>query len=144
MSKGWKYGLILVQIAWDEEICELVELYPLPDGEYHSFCKAQISNLEDLRLAIKDIEKDGINHWFFNHGKFEWNSTTLQWDWTSNKENVKKNEKLIDIFEYPENFTCAECGKNLQIIKKYNENEECEELYYHCDCETTLLREVKD
>ena len=91
MSKGWKYGLILVDVDEDgDEICELVELYPLGDnGEYDAWCRARVGSPEELATANRDVQRDGINRWFFDNGKFEWKYTGEEgwhWDWTPNEK----------------------------------------------------------
>tara|TARA_R110000744_G_scaffold13402_7_gene39010 strand:- start:574 stop:873 length:300 start_codon:yes stop_codon:yes gene_type:complete len=95
MSSGWKYGLIKVAIEdegadYEEQINLLVELYPLGDnGEYSSFCLARVQSIEEIQNAQKDIERDGINEWFYDNGVFEWkvcsNCTQGDWDWTRSK-----------------------------------------------------------
>jgi len=69
----WKYGLILISIEdkdtdYESEICELVELYQDKNGNYTSWCKARINSLEELTNAYNDIQRDGINHWFYKNG----------------------------------------------------------------------------
>jgi hypothetical protein len=91
---GWKYGMIKVAIEdagtdYEEQINLLVELYPLGEsGEYNAFCPAKPRTLEELGMAKRDIERDGINEWFFQNGKFEWQVCggcfDGQWDWTAN------------------------------------------------------------
>lgn len=86
MSKGWKYGLIKVAEEDGDDICELVELYPLgANNEYASFCKAHIGSVQCLKNALKDIERDGSNYEFWNSGKFTWNTTENWWDWEKNE-----------------------------------------------------------
>ena len=92
MSKGWKYGLIKVSIEdegtdIEEQLNLLVELYPLGEnGEYTSFCKANPQSIEWLQKAQKDIERDGINEWFYDNGVFTYNMCDKcgegSWDWT--------------------------------------------------------------
>jgi len=82
---GWKYALILVEIEDGYEQCELVELYNI-DGE-PAFCKARIMSPEELAMAAKDAEKDGVNRWFFENGTFEWayeENIGWSWDWSKN------------------------------------------------------------
>jgi len=90
MSKGWKYGLIKVSIEnegtdIEEQINLLAELYSLgDDGEYDSFCKADLRSVEELQRALKDIERDGINEWFYDNGAFHYREVGLrcyEWDW---------------------------------------------------------------
>jgi hypothetical protein len=102
MSKGWKYGLIKVATAYEgdeyeEQINLLVELFPLGDNEeYNSFCNARLMSTEELNSAQKDIERDGINNWFYDNGIFEHETCSHcldgQWDWTPNDE-LEKNKK---------------------------------------------------
>ena len=94
MSKGWKYSLIKVAIDnegtdHEEQVNLLVELYPLGDNEeYNSFCNARLMSIEELQIAQKDIGRDGINEWFFDHGVFAHkvcdNCLHGDWDWTPN------------------------------------------------------------
>ena len=69
---NWKYGLILVEVSEDgEQLCELVELYRLDDSDtYGAFCPAQIMSPEELSRANKDVERDGVNRYFYDHGTF--------------------------------------------------------------------------
>jgi hypothetical protein len=82
----WKYGLILVQKGNtpDEDQCELVELYSNEDKEYTSFCKAVIISKEDLFRAYEDVDRDGVNTYFYDNGKFYYNSETDWWDYLPN------------------------------------------------------------
>ena len=86
-SGVWKYGMVLVEVnEYGEEICELAELYPNKAGEYTSWCKAHITSPVDLERAMKDVERDGINRWFYENGKFsiikdEW---AVDYLWQSN------------------------------------------------------------
>jgi hypothetical protein len=96
MSKGWKYGLIKVAIEdegtdYEEQINLLAELYPLGEnGEYDSFCTARIQSTEELQNAQADVERDGINTWFYDNGTFTWvgceGCYEGRWDWEP-KEN---------------------------------------------------------
>lgn len=83
---NWKYGLILVEVDEDgEELCELVELYKLDDSDtFGAFCVAQIMSPEELRRANIDVERDGVNRYFYNHGSFTRQPRELpqyEWDW---------------------------------------------------------------
>jgi len=82
-NKGWKYGMIVVEIDDDgEETCELVELYNLEGEGYNSFCRARIMSPEELARAAADVERDGTNSWFFMNGDFEWKFEDLiGWSW---------------------------------------------------------------
>ena len=89
--KGWKFGMILVEILEEtgEEVCELVELYALDKpGEYSMWCKARIMGPSDLALAYEDIQRDGVERWFYENGTFtsEINEYTGEqtWDWEAN------------------------------------------------------------
>jgi hypothetical protein len=85
MSKGWKFGLLKVAEEDGDDVCELVELYPLgSNGEYDSFCKAHIGSTQCLKNALRDTERDGTNYEFWNSGKFTWNTTEYWWDWEKN------------------------------------------------------------
>ena len=83
----WKYGLIKVADALplvDRPECMLVELYDMEDnGEYNSYCKARINNPWALKCAAKDVERDGINEWFFNNGTFNYDHIEDSWIYTS-------------------------------------------------------------
>jgi hypothetical protein len=83
---NWKYGLILVEVSEDgEQLCELVELYRLDDSDtYGAFCPAQIMSPEELSRANKDVERDGVNRYFYDHGTFTRQPRELpqyEWDW---------------------------------------------------------------
>jgi len=41
-------------------------------------------------MALKDVERDGINTWFWENGTFSWNQNEYFWDWKSNKEEQEK------------------------------------------------------
>jgi hypothetical protein len=83
----WKYGMLLVSREGDEyktkledgsketrpaeEDCYLlVELYSNPNGEYHSYCDANMNSPEALTMAHKDVQNEGINTWFYENGEF--------------------------------------------------------------------------
>jgi hypothetical protein len=89
VNKGWKYGLI--KVALDDEgvqINMLVELYPLGEiVKYDTFCRANPQTLEEIKLAKRDIESDGINEYFFNNGTFKWvpEKDAYNWDWIPNE-----------------------------------------------------------
>jgi len=103
MSKGWKYGLIKVDIEdegteYVEQTNLLVELYPLGDeakGEelYNTYCNARLMTLEELKMATADIERDGINEYFYDNGNFEWKVCGKcydgDWAWTPNQGQQK-------------------------------------------------------
>jgi len=89
----WKYGLIKVALdgpSFDTvQINMLVELYPLgKTGKYDTFCRASLQTLEDIEMAKRDIERDGINEYFFNNGTFKWVSgkEAHDWDWTPKED----------------------------------------------------------
>jgi len=75
---AWKYGMILVSVEdegteYEEELCELVELYDLDGDDHHeAFCHASVLSPEELFAAAKDVERDGINKWFAQNGTFSW------------------------------------------------------------------------
>jgi len=55
-NKGWKYGMIVVEIDDDgEETCELVELYNLEGEGYNSFCRARIMSPEELANDYEEV-----------------------------------------------------------------------------------------
>jgi hypothetical protein len=40
-------------------------------------------------MAVEDIERDGINTWFYENGIFKWKqeeNNCWGWDWTPNEE----------------------------------------------------------
>jgi len=83
--------MILVEVIEEsgEEICELVELYALDKPEeYSMWCKARIMGPGDLELAYEDIQRDGVDRWFYENGTFtsEINEYTGEqtWDWEAN------------------------------------------------------------
>ena len=84
----WKYGLIKIEYPdlWENEdgYHELVELYENANGDYDSFCHANINSLEELENVYSDIKRDGVNTWFMENGTFEWNSDEKCWDWKKN------------------------------------------------------------
>jgi len=84
----WKYGMI--KVAEDEfgegsdDVCEIVEVFQSESEEYTSFSKPFLSSIEDLNIAHKDINRDGINTWFYDNGKFIWKEEFNFWDWKKN------------------------------------------------------------
>ena len=70
----WKYGLIKIAEE-DGEVChsEIVELYSNDTGEFTSFCAARFSHVKDVEVANKQIQKDGLNNWFYDNGEFIYN-----------------------------------------------------------------------
>jgi hypothetical protein len=104
---GWKYGLIKVSIEdegteFEEQINHLVELYPDENGNYTAFCNARLVSIEELDFALNDIKADGINEYFFNNGKFNWdvceNCYTSDLDWEPTNKTIgttiiKENDK---------------------------------------------------
>ena len=89
---GWKYGLIKVDVLdegteFEEQLNMLVELYPLGEnGEYDSFCKADLRSLQELDMARGNIVRDGINTFFYDNGEFEWDSDAREWDWIPDED----------------------------------------------------------
>jgi len=89
---SWKYGMIKVAAPTEEveQINLLVELYDLDkDGFHEAYVPANITNLDDLEFAYRDIRRDGINTWFFYNGKFEWcvsEEKQYNWEWVPYKE----------------------------------------------------------
>ena len=86
--KGWKFGMILVEVCEEtgEEICELVELYTLDDeNNYGMWCHARIMSPDELELAHADVQRDGINRWFYENGTFthevDEEARRPKWDW---------------------------------------------------------------
>jgi hypothetical protein len=89
----WKYGMIKVaeEINLEsnevvEDICELVEIYQDGLGEWTSFCRPSVTCLETLNRLHKDINKDGVNTWFWENGTFAWSMEEKFWDWNSKEE----------------------------------------------------------
>ena len=79
---NWKYGLILVYREEDEEdICHLVELYEDENGEWNSYCNANIQSIKELGDAYADVRRDGVNEWFYENGSFDYDSVASSWDW---------------------------------------------------------------
>jgi hypothetical protein len=104
---GWKYGLIKVSIDYEgtdheEQINHLVELYPDENGKYTSFCNARLMSIEELEFSLSDIKESGICEYFYDTGKFTWDSckschnSSLDWE-QSNKSMataaIKENDK---------------------------------------------------
>jgi hypothetical protein len=87
---AWKYGMILVEIADDgEETCELVELYDMDeDGHHEAFCRARVMSPEELAAAAEDVERDGVNRWFFENGDFVWQFSEERswWNWKKREQ----------------------------------------------------------
>ncbi len=84
----WKYGMIKVAEEHGEDVCELVEVYSqsgLISGPYTSFCRPFLTSIKCLQMALKDVERDGINTWFWENGTFSWKQNEYFWDWKSNK-----------------------------------------------------------
>ena len=91
--KGWKFGMVLVEICerTGEEICELVELYTLEkEDEYSVWCQARLMSPDELELAHADVQRDGINRWFYENGTFSFEHDaemgTRQWNWEPNEK----------------------------------------------------------
>ena len=85
----WKYGLIKIDYPdlWeDDEYCELVELYKDADGNYTSFSKARIKSFKELSSAYAEVLRDGVNTWFAENGKFDWDSESKFWTWTRDRK----------------------------------------------------------
>lgn len=91
MRHGWKYGLIKVGYegrgievlrepapdgSEDDMICMLVELFPNDNGEYTLYGPANINTFWALEAAYRDVQRDGVNSWFFDHGAFEFRAET--------------------------------------------------------------------
>lgn len=132
---GWKYGMIL--IGWegpggsilrepaeegDEPLCQLVELYPNNDGLYNSYCPADLRTPEALKWAMQDVERDGINEWFFDNGSFSWEPQRditehgYQFYWTPNDaEEYRKNSLFGDV----DDFESVEPGFLNELEAKY-------------------------
>lgn len=69
----WKYSLVQVGVEEDgEPDCYVFEVYDWFDkGTYD--CRTEepavFKTVEELRMAIDDIERDGINEWFYKTEK---------------------------------------------------------------------------
>lgn len=73
---------------WHACDCELVEIYPpFAENETPSFIRPFLTSLKAIKMALKDVERDGINTWFWENGTFSWNNKEYFWDWKPNKEN---------------------------------------------------------
>jgi len=106
-KSGWKYGLIKVSInnegtEFEDQTNRIVELYPDKNQDFTSFCNARLMSIEELEFALNDIKEDGINEYFFDSGKFTWDTCnachTSELDWEpSNKSMgstiIKENNK---------------------------------------------------
>ena len=83
----WKYGMILVQVDPEdgEELYELVELYNMGGDEMTSpaFARARLMSPKELTMAYHDVQRDGVNRWFYDNGMFTWerDKVTEQWAW---------------------------------------------------------------
>ena len=87
----WKYAQVKVKDIDDNDNeltdeYQVFEVYDLDnDGVYEAFSKPSLTDLESLKMAIADIERDGINTWFYENGTFEWKreeGEAWSWDWT--------------------------------------------------------------
>ena len=82
----WKYSMILVHVDSTDsndtkETCKLVEVYDREDGEgFASYCHTSLLCPEELQRAAKDVDKEGVNEWFYNIGVFSQDSHG-QWHW---------------------------------------------------------------
>jgi hypothetical protein len=87
----WKYAMIKVGEDGEEDVCELVEIYPpFAENETPSFARPFLTSLKAIKMALKDVERDGINTWFWKNGTFSWNSKEYFWDWKPNKASEGK------------------------------------------------------
>ena len=84
--------MILVEVceSTGEEVCELVELYALDkENEYGMWCQARIMSPDELELAHSDVQRDGINRWFYENGTFNFEYDEelgeRRWDWQPHK-----------------------------------------------------------
>lgn len=64
-----------------EDICELVEIYQNPLGDWTYYCRPSITSFEMLKKAVSDITRDGTNTWFWDNGNFVWSMEEKFWDW---------------------------------------------------------------
>ena len=70
----WKYAQVKVKDIDDNDNeltdeYQVFEVYDLDnDGVYEAFSKPSLIDLESLKMAITDIERDGINTWFYENG----------------------------------------------------------------------------
>ena len=92
-ASGWKYAMILVDIdEFDQEVCQLSELYNI-EGD-PAFCKTDLLSSWELMQAAKDVQRDGVNRWFYENGTFSWEKeegmSKYSWDWSPNE--ARNNE----------------------------------------------------
>jgi|TARA_Y100000592_G_scaffold94989_1_gene160666 hypothetical protein len=88
-ASGWKYAMILVDIDdFDQEVCQLSELFNI-DG-HHAFCKTELLSTWELMQAAKDVQRDGVNRWFYDNGTFSWEkdeeTSRYTWNWTPSED----------------------------------------------------------
>ena len=82
---SWKYAQVKVaeSLFFDgtlEEEYDIFELYDLyGEGDFMSFSSTGFTCLQDLKVAIADIERDGVNTWFYDNGTFQY--SLGEWEW---------------------------------------------------------------
>ena len=85
----WKYAMIMCRRGDFEEdpIHLLVELHDLHGSL--SYSDARLATPAELEMAYNDVKRDGVNHWFYDNGEFEWKccETTgvFRWHWQKNE-----------------------------------------------------------
>jgi hypothetical protein len=88
IKSEWKYGQLLVDYMEDgTEVLIIVELFNDEKGNWTSWCIPVMSNIEQLKMAVKDIERDGTNYDLYNTGVFTWVEDKVDgwtWDWKKN------------------------------------------------------------
>ena len=96
----WKYALVKVgteewpEIDVAEPICMLCEIYDLTgNGKFTAHCSARIQTPGDLKRAYDDVQRDGINEWFYNNGTFTYDHKTGHWNYKYN-DDVEIEEDL--------------------------------------------------
>ena len=79
--------MILVDVDEGEEVCQLSELFTI-NGD-PAFCKTDLLSVQELNLASQDVQRDGINKWFYENGTFSWEKEedmhNYSWHWTPNE-----------------------------------------------------------
>jgi hypothetical protein len=86
----WKYAQVKVRDIDENDneltdACQIFEVYDLDnDGVYETFSRSSLIDVESLKMAIADIERDGINTWFYENGTFKWvpEKDAYNWGWT--------------------------------------------------------------
>jgi hypothetical protein len=110
-NNNWKYAQILVEYSRDDTRYLIAEVYSLnSNGEYDSFCSANLETVTDLKYAISDIERDGPNTWFYDNGKFTWKKCNggFEWDWCPTNQGFSQE---VDRQEAYDDYTVTPYGE---------------------------------